>query len=685
MPRGLSIRRYLALQVLLTGFVMLALSLVFVFSQQHTDRAEQRIFDHELAPATALREVERHLLSVQTRLQAELLGTESAVEEPERLAVEGARIRSGWETFKREHLSWVRGTEEARLIADLENELPALWHFLERAETASRNNNGDDLARLLRIDWAGLQPVLFRNLSELATLQEHHIGLARQELQISRHHSIVAVGSLLAAGMVLLGGFAIGLLRYVMRRIVMVENALDQVAAGAGAVGMPHRPGETEVARIADAIKRTAAHLNDSHESITVLMRRQQTILESLAEGLYGVDAEGRIMFSNPAGLAMLGYAEHEVLGLPAHALFHHHHADGRPYALADCPIAETRRTGRVSTRVGEVFFRKDGSSLPVEYTSAPLRDAEKSFGCVVVFHDITERLEQDRLLRDTITELQATNVRLGEAQGQLLQAEKLAGLGQLAAGVAHEINNPIAFIQSDIGAFEKYLQDIFTLIDGYETLIHRQSDGDLRGAATRLHDDADLDFVRNDLHTLIAESRDGLRRIARIVADLKDFSRVDDGREPAEADLVQGLESTLNVMHATIADKADVVRDYAPLPAVRCHAGQIHQVFVNLLLNAVHAIGHRGTITVSTRQSGDEVCIEIRDTGRGMEAHERQRMFDPFFTTKPVGEGTGLGLSVSYSIVRRHDGRFEVDSAPGRGTAVRVWLPIKGSASVED
>lgn len=683
MSRGLSIRRYLALHVLLTGCVMLALSLVFVFSQQHTDRAERRIFEQELAPATALREVERRLLSVHAHLQGVLLETASPASVHELLTTEGAQIRSGWETFVREHRNWLHDADEAQQIANFENTLAALWQFFERAATAARADDRDELARLLRNDWTTLQPMLSGKLRELATIQEHHIGQARQELIISRHHSTILVGSLLAAGVLLLGGFAIGLLRYVMRRIAMIENALDQVAAGTGDVAIPHRPGETEMARIADAIRRTAAHLGESHESITVLMRRQQTILESLAEGLYGVDADGHIMFINPAALAMLGYAEHEVLGLPSHALFHHHHADGRPYALADCPIAASRHTGRISRRVGEVFFRKDGSSFPVEFTSGPMRDADGPPGCVVVFHDITERLEQDRLLRDTIAELQETNVRLSEAQGQLLQAEKLAGLGQLAAGVAHEINNPIAFIQSDIGAFEKYLRDIFTLIDGYEALIHRQSDTALRGAATRLHDDADLDFMRDDLRTLIAESRDGLRRIARIVADLKDFSRVDDGQELAEADLVQGLESTLNVMHATIAEKADVVRDYGPLPAVRCQAGQIHQVFVNLLLNAMHAIEDRGTITVSARQHGDEVCIEIRDTGRGMEAHERQRMFDPFFTTKPVGQGTGLGLSVSYSIVRRHDGRFEVDSAPGRGTAVRVWLPVKGPASV--
>ena len=683
MPRGLSIRRYLALHVLLTGCVMLALSLVFVFSQQHTDRAEQRIFEHELAPATALREVERRLLSVHARLQGVLLGTASTSGVRELLAAEGALIRSDWDTFGRGHRNWLRDADEEQLIADLEIELAALWQFLERAEAASQLDDRIELARLVRNDWTTLQPLLSGTLRELATIQEHHIGEARQELRISRHRSTILVGSLLAAGVVLLGGFAIGLQRYVMRRIAAIEQALGQMAAGAAEVAMPRNPGEAEMARIAGAINRTAAQLSESHDAIAVLLRRQQTILESLAEGLYGVDADGRIMFINPAALAMLGYAEHEVLGLSSHALFHHHHADGRPYALADCPIAASRHTGRISRRVGDVFFRKDGSSFPVEYTSAPIRDEGGPPGCVVVFHDITERLEQDRLLRETIAELQETNMRLGETQGQLLQTEKLAGLGQLAAGVAHEINNPIAFIQSDVGAFEKYLQDIFTLIDGYESLLQRQSDAGLRDAATRLHDDADLDFVRGDLHTLITESRDGLRRIARIVADLKDFSRVDDDREMAEADLVRGLESTLNVMHATIAEKADVVRDYAPLSAVRCHAGQIHQVFVNLLLNAVHAIEHRGTITVSARQLGDEACIEIRDTGRGMEAHERQRMFDPFFTTKPVGQGTGLGLSVSYSIVRRHDGRFEVDSTPGRGTAVRVWLPVEGPAGV--
>ncbi|NMG45012.1 PAS domain S-box protein [Aromatoleum toluvorans] len=681
MPRGLSIRRRLALHVLLTGGVMLALSLVFVFSQQHTDRAERLIFDHELAPGTALREVERRLLSVQAQLQAVLLGATPPSAMHEILVREGAQLRSGWEAFRRDHRNWLHDARETQLIATLEAHLPALWDFLARAGETCRTDDRAALARLVGSDWSGLQPTLFGNLRELATTQDRHIDLALQDLQQSRQHSAILVGSLLAAGMVLLGGFALGLQRYVTRRIAAIEHALDEMAAGTATVAMSRRPGETEMSRIADAIGRTAAQLGESHEAIAILLRRQHTIFESLAEGVYGVDADGRIMFANPAALAMLGYAEHEVLGSSAHELFHHHHADGRPYPLEECPIAATRRTGCVSRRVGEVFFRKDGNAFPVEYTSAPLRTADESPGCVVVLHDITERIEQDRLLRETVAELRDTNMRLGEAQGQLVQAEKLAGLGQLAAGVAHEINNPIAFIQSDIGAFEKYLQDLFTLIDGYEALIAGRSDASLRDAAARLRKKADLDFVRDDLRTLAAESRDGLRRVARIVADLKDFSRVDEDGELAETDLVQGLESTLNVMHATIAEKADVVRDCAPLPAVRCQAGQIHQVIVNLLLNAVHAIESRGTITVSTRQRGDEVCVEIRDTGRGMDEQERARMFDPFFTTKPVGKGTGLGLSVSYSIVQRHNGRFEVDSAPGQGTTVRVWLPVGGPA----
>lgn len=680
MYKRLSIRKRLALHVALTGLVMLALSLVFVFSQRAADEAEERIFDHELAPARQLNRVELRLLSIHGRLQDVLLGIASPAGIPELIAREGEQIREGWQVFLEGHWIWPSDAAEAVRIADVEKALPELWQFLERASAATRAQDTQALDRLLRFDWYALRHALLMPLQELAAAQDHHVEHARQELADSRRRAVLLVGSLLGLGMVLLGGFAIGLMRYVTRRISNIETALEQVAVGNPVEPVPFRHGEDEMSRIADAIQRTVSRLRDNNDSISRLLQRQRTVLDAVAEGIYGIDSKGCINFINPAALAMLGYTEHEVLGKPSHALMHHHHADGRPYPLEECPVYASRRSGKVQTHVGDVFFRKDGSKFAIELTSAPLRAADGSAGGVVVFHDISERLERDRLLRESIEQLQQTNSRLRETQSQLLQAEKLAGLGQLAAGVAHEINNPIGFIQSDINALEGYVKDLVGLILELETLVRQRGDSGLHEEVLRLQARSEFDFIREDVDALIGETREGIRRIAGIVNDLRDFARVDEAAEAAEADLQQALDNTLRVMHAALAEKADIVRDYAPIPLVRCNLAQINQVFVNLLLNAAHAIATHGTITVRTRHVGGEVCVEVADDGRGMDAAERLRMFDPFFTTKPVGEGTGLGLSVSYSIVRSHDGRFEVDSTPGVGTAVRLWLPVGAS-----
>ncbi|NMG28737.1 ATP-binding protein [Aromatoleum evansii] len=677
MFKRLSIRRRLALHVVLTGFVMLALSFVFLLSQRASDEAERRIFEHELAPAKQLHGVERRLLSIHGHLQDVLLGIASPAGMPEMITREGALIRESWQTFLQAHRVSPTDPFEAGRIAEMEQALPGLWSFLERASTASRNQDAKELDRLLRFDWYSLRQTIFEPLQELAAAQDQHVEHARQNLADSRRRAELLVGSLLGLGMLLLSGFAIGLMRYMTRRVANIETALEQVAAGGEVKPVPYGRGEDEMSRIADAINRTVTRLRDKQVAISCLMQRQRTVLDAVAEGIYGIDETGRINFVNPAALAMLGYEEHEPLGQHSHTLMHHHHADGRPYALADCPVYASRRSGKVVTHVGDVFFRKDGSHFPVELTSAPLRAGDGQGGCVVVFHDISERLESDRLLRESIAQLEQTNARLSETQSQLLQAEKLAGLGQLAAGMAHEINNPIGFIQSDLNALETYVKDLFELILDFDMLVRQRGDSGLHEEFMQLQARSELDFIREDVTVLLSETREGVRRIARIVTDLKDFARLDATNATADADLQQALDNTVRVMHATLEEKAEVVRDYEPIPPVRCDLGQINQVFVNLLLNAAHAIRERGTITLRTRHVGDEVCIEIADDGRGMDAAERARMFDPFFTTKPVGEGTGLGLSVCYSIVRSHDGRFEVDSTPGVGTAVRVWLPV--------
>ena len=274
--------------------------------------------------------------------------------------------------------------------------------------------------------------------------------------------------------------------------------------------------------------------------------------------------------------------------------------------------------------------------------------------------------------------EMQSINHKLEEAQNHLLQAEKMASIGQLAAGVAHEINNPIGYVYSNLGTLEKYVQDVFSMIDNYEQAESAITDSAVRTRLQTAREKLDITFLKEDLRSLMAESKDGITRVKDIVQNLKDFSHTNAGVEWCYANLHQGIDSTLNIVNNEIKYKAEVIKQYGDLPEVKCLASQINQVFMNLLVNAAHAIEEHGTITVRTGQDGEEVWVEIADTGMGIAPEHLQKIFDPFFTTKPIGKGTGLGLSVSYGIIKKHNGRIEVQSEVGQGTTFRVWLPVR-------
>lgn len=295
---------------------------------------------------------------------------------------------------------------------------------------------------------------------------------------------------------------------------------------------------------------------------------------------------------------------------------------------------------------------------------------------------DLENRVAERTLaLQNANAELQQLLNRLADVQSQLLQKEKLAAVGQLAAGVAHEINNPIGFVTSNLASLAEYAEDLLAILDAYaaaEHLIGR--DPHALAAIRRIKEERDLAFVRSDIGTLLEESRNGLRRVSRIVQDLKDFSRVDES-DWQVADLHSGLDSTINVVRSEIRQKAELRREYGDLPALRCHPGQLNQVFMNLLINAAQSIERHGLITVRTGCDGNWGWVEICDDGCGIPAEQLPRIFEPFFTTKPVGEGTGLGLSMSHSIVSNHGGRIEVTSRVGQGSCFRVCLPLKQGA----
>ena len=269
----------------------------------------------------------------------------------------------------------------------------------------------------------------------------------------------------------------------------------------------------------------------------------------------------------------------------------------------------------------------------------------------------------------------------LEQAQVLLQQSEKMASIGQLAAGVAHEINNPVGFVSSNMSTLSSYAGTLFDTLDGYETILRDEQISEAgRTQISALREGAELGYLKTDMVDLVKESMEGLNRVRDIVQALKDFSHV--GQVDWQfADLHAGIDTTLKIVGNEIRHKAQVVRQYGTLPLVRCLPSQLNQVFMNLLVNAAQAISRDGVITIRTGIENDWARIEIADNGAGIAPQNLRRIFDPFFTTKPVGLGTGLGLSVSYNIIRKHGGEITVESRPGVGTIFTIRLPMGENA----
>ena len=275
---------------------------------------------------------------------------------------------------------------------------------------------------------------------------------------------------------------------------------------------------------------------------------------------------------------------------------------------------------------------------------------------------------------------MQRMNEMLEETQDQLVQSEKMASIGQIAAGVAHEINNPIGFVLSNLGTLDSYLASLFGLLEAYIASENPASvpQKDSLDRVRALRENINFDFLRGDIVALLAESRDGILRVKHIVQDLKDFSRGGADEVWEVVNLHNALDRTLNIVRNEVKYKARIETAYGSLPDVECLPSRLHQVFLNLIVNAGQAIEANGTITISTGTSGSEIWIRFEDTGCGIPKQHLNRIFEPFFTTKPVGQGTGLGLSVSYSIVRRHGGSIDVESEVGRGSRFTIHLPLR-------
>jgi signal transduction histidine kinase len=341
------------------------------------------------------------------------------------------------------------------------------------------------------------------------------------------------------------------------------------------------------------------------------------------------------------------------------------HHLDGRVFEVNSLPQISGEQI------IGRVFGFQDVT----QYTrvEAALRESRDQLEARVTERTADLNAANARLLHEK--ELQAALIKkLEEAQNQLLQSERMASIGQLAAGVAHEINNPIGFVNSNMGSLENYVSGLLRLLAAYEA-----AEVDISPASKtnieHIKDQIDIEFLRHDVVSLLAESTEGLQRVTQIVRDLKSFSHVDEA-ERQWANIEEGIESTLRVVWNELKYKAQVVKEYAGVPPVWGFPFQLNQVFMNLLLNAGQALEDKGTITIRTGHDERHVWVEVQDDGKGIQPENLQRIFEPFFTTKPVGQGTGLGLSLSYGIVKKHGGTIEVVSHPGQGACFKLELP---------
>jgi len=325
--------------------------------------------------------------------------------------------------------------------------------------------------------------------------------------------------------------------------------------------------------------------------------------------------------------------------------------------------VAGTFCGGKVQGVFAEKF--KNCSECPTfkHATSDPIYQIGENFNNMMHILDL-----QHHDLERAYHELQ-------EAQAHLVQQEKMASIGQLAAGVAHEINNPTGFIMSNLGSLRKYVDRLTEFIAEQDRAIGELPEVRI-GEIAKQRKALKVDLITDDLRSLISESLDGAERIKKIVQDLKGFSRLDEADQKI-ADINAGLESTINIVWNELKYKAEVKKHYGDLPQTKCNPGQLNQVFMNLLVNAAHSIENRGEIAIMTWADGGTINVSISDTGCGIPEDNIKRIFEPFFTTKEVGKGTGLGLSIAYDIVKKHNGSIDVQSASGKGTTFTITIPV--------
>jgi PAS domain S-box-containing protein len=480
------------------------------------------------------------------------------------------------------------------------------------------------------------------------------------------------------------------------------KNLIEAFNAGADDyIAKPFDPHELK-ARIKTGMR--IVDLEIKHKDLANILiesrNKLKIVFDSLQEEIVAVDDKFRIVSANNAFLRNTGATFQEIIGKPCFQ-----DENGSSTGFCD------KKVNSLAKRVIEsgapqhsldTYSDKHGEKRYKRMNCLPVKDeAGKIFQLVIVLKDITDdKIREEKIkalnkrMQETSDEIKVKNEKLEytlkqlkNTQAQIVQAEKMASVGQLAAGIAHEINNPTGFVSSNLKTLVDYLNDINRLIKQYRMLITELKDNNAEDKITSsieklldqisgIEKEIDLDFIMDDVMDLINDCREGTKRIKKIVLDLKDFAHPGEDKLQA-TDINKGIESTLNVVWNELKYKATVTKDYGKLPILKCYPQQLNQVFMNIFVNAVQAIEKRGEIRISTRADNGSVEVRISDTGVGIPKENISKIFDPFFTTKKVGKGTGLGMNIAYNIIKKHKGTIDVESEVGKGTTFIIKIPV--------
>ena len=410
-----------------------------------------------------------------------------------------------------------------------------------------------------------------------------------------------------------------------------------------------------------------------------------KTLTNAAKSSIISVNEKGVIEYCNPATLNLFKYEYGELIGIKFIKLLS---ADKRIFDDDEKGHSVIAPNFTGIKNIEMTVMTKIGREVPIELSISPYNVSNIKHH-VIIIQDISERklVEEQRISYQNNLEKKNREVfdaleKTKRMQNQLVQSEKLASLGALISGIGHEINNPLAFVSSNLNRFGEYFSDLFSLIEKWKTFEEELKEADqfadeLKEIDT-FEDQIDFQFIKSDYEELMKHNLEGIDRIKKIVLQLRGFSHMSDDNA-IDSNINRAIEETLTLIWNELKYKATVVKNFGDIPLVACHISEIKQIFMNLLVNASHAIEKKGEIIIETLKDEDNVIIKISDNGKGMSAGIRRKIFDPFFTTKPIGKGTGLGLWICMSIIQKHRGNIDVESQEGKGSTFKITLPISG------